>query len=68
MVLTGMGKDGTEGIKNLAAKKKTFIIAEDAKDCVVNGMPGSIVATGMVNQISNLDHIAEDIVKNVGVR
>ncbi|MCR5210515.1 MAG: chemotaxis-specific protein-glutamate methyltransferase CheB [Lachnospiraceae bacterium] len=68
VVLTGMGHDGTEGIKNLAAKKKTFIIAEDAKDCVVNGMPGSIVATGMVNQISDLDHIAEDIVKNVGVR
>ena len=68
VVLTGMGHDGTEGIKNLAAKKKTFIIAEDAKDCVVNGMPGSIVATGMVNQISDLDHIAEDILKNVGVR
>ena len=68
VVLTGMGKDGTEGIKRLHERKDTFIIAEDAKDCVVNGMPGSIVATGLVNQVSGLDHIATEILTKVGVR
>lgn len=68
VVLTGMGKDGTEGIKRLHEKKDTFIIAEDAKDCVVNGMPGSIVATGLVNQVAGLDHIATEILTKVGVR
>ncbi|MBO6259366.1 MAG: chemotaxis-specific protein-glutamate methyltransferase CheB [Lachnospiraceae bacterium] len=68
VVLTGMGKDGTEGIKRLNERKDTFIIAEDAKDCVVNGMPGSIVATGLVNQVSGLDHIATEILTKVGVR
>ena len=68
VVLTGMGKDGTEGIKALAKAKKTHIIAEDAKCCVVNGMPGSIVATGLVNEVADLDLIAQSILTNVGVR
>ncbi len=68
VVLTGMGKDGTEGIKALAGAKKTHIIAEDAKSCVVNGMPGSIVATGLVNEVADLDLIAQSILTNVGVR
>ena len=68
VVLTGMGKDGTEGIKNLVKTKKAHIIAEDAKDCVVNGMPGSIVATGLVNEVADLDLIAQSILTKVGVR
>ena len=68
VVLTGMGKDGTEGIKNLVKTKKTHIIAEDAKCCVVNGMPGSIVATGLVNEVADLDLIAQSILTKVGVR
>ena len=68
VVLTGMGHDGTEGIQNLAKKKKTFIIAEDEKSCVVNGMPGSIRATGLVNEVVDLDLVAQSIVANMGVR
>jgi two-component system chemotaxis response regulator CheB len=67
VVLTGMGRDGTEGIKNLTAGRKAFIIAEDAKDCVVNGMPGSIVATGLVDQVTGLEKIAAEILTKVGV-
>ena len=68
VVLTGMGHDGTEGIQNLARKKKLHIIAQDEKSCVVNGMPGSIVATGMVNEVVDLDNVAQSILANVGVR
>ena len=67
-VLTGMGRDGTEGIKNLSAKKKVFVIAEDGKDCVVNGMPGSVVQAGLADQVAGLDHIAEEILTKVGVK
>jgi two-component system chemotaxis response regulator CheB len=67
VVLTGMGRDGTEGIKNLTAGRKAFIIAEDAKDCVVNGMPGSIVATGLVDEVTGLEKIAAEILTKVGV-
>jgi two-component system chemotaxis response regulator CheB len=68
VVLTGMGKDGTEGILNLMKAKKTHIIAEDEKSCVVNGMPGSIVATGKVDEVVDLDLVAQSILMNVGVR
>ncbi len=68
VVLTGMGKDGTEGIQTLAKAKKTHIIAQDAKSCVVNGMPGSIVSTGLVNEVVDLDLVAQSILSNVGVR
>ena len=68
VVLTGMGHDGTEGIQNLVKTKKTHIIAEDEKSCVVNGMPGSIVATGLVNEVVDLDQVAQSILANVGVR
>ena len=68
VVLTGMGKDGTEGSLNLTKSKKTYIIAEDEKSCVVNGMPGSIVATGKVDEVVDLDLVAQSILMNVGVR
>ncbi|MBR5421298.1 MAG: chemotaxis-specific protein-glutamate methyltransferase CheB [Lachnospiraceae bacterium] len=68
VVLTGMGKDGTEGIVNLSKAKKLHIIAEDEKSCVVNGMPGSVVATGLVNEVVDLDNVAQAILANVGVR
>ncbi len=67
VVLTGMGHDGTEGIQNLVKSKRTYIIAQDEKSCVVNGMPGSIVATGLVNEVVDLDQIAQSIASNVGV-
>ncbi|MCR5251178.1 MAG: chemotaxis-specific protein-glutamate methyltransferase CheB [Lachnospiraceae bacterium] len=68
VVLTGMGKDGTEGIQNLVKAKKCHIIAQDEKSCVVNGMPGSIVSTGLVNEVVDLDQVAQAILANVGVR
>ncbi len=68
VVLTGMGHDGTEGIQNLVKEKKAYIIAEDEKSCVVNGMPGSIVATGLVNEVADIDQVAQSILSNVGVR
>ena len=68
VVLTGMGHDGTEGIQNLVKSKKTHIIAQDEKSCVVYGMPGSIVATGLVNEVLDLDQIAQAIAGNIGVK
>ena len=68
VVLTGMGHDGTEGIQNLVKTKKTHIIAEDEKSFVVNGMPGSIVATGLVNEVVDIEQVAQSILSNVGVR
>lgn len=68
VVMTGMGADGTEGIKHLKAKKKIHVIAQEASTCAVYGMPKSIVTAGLSDQIVPLDQIAQEIIMNVGVK
>ena len=68
VVLTGMGMDGTEGIRNLKAKKQTFVIAQQENTCAVYGMPKSVVKAGVANQIVELDNVAQEIIMNVGVK
>ncbi len=69
VVLTGMGADGTKGIKGLHdANKKLHIIAQDENSCVVYGMPKAIAQTGIVDEVLPLTSVAEAITKNVGVQ
>ena len=68
VVLTGMGADGTKGIVNLETSKKIHVIAQDEASCTVYGMPKSIAATGLVNQVVSLDDVAQEIISNVGVK
>lgn len=67
VVLTGMGADGTKGIKNLITKKKVHVIAQNEQTCAVYGMPKSIATVGLVNEILPIEKIADAITKNVGV-
>ncbi|MBU0681161.1 MAG: chemotaxis response regulator protein-glutamate methylesterase [Proteobacteria bacterium] len=61
VILTGMGKDGAQGLlKMKEAGAKT--IAQDEKSCVVFGMPKEAIAYGGVDQIKPLDHISQAIV------
>lgn len=68
VVMTGMGADGTVGIKNLEAKKKIHVIAQDQDTSTVYGMPKSVVNAGLSNQIVPLEEIAQEIILNVGVK
>ena len=68
VVLTGMGADGTKGIVNLETAKKVHVIAQDEATSTVYGMPKSIAATGLVNQVVGLDDVAQEIIMNVGVK
>ncbi|MBO6133628.1 MAG: chemotaxis response regulator protein-glutamate methylesterase [Lachnospiraceae bacterium] len=67
-VLTGMGADGTVGIRNLDKKKKIYVIAQDEPTSAVYGMPKAVALAGLVNEIQPLEKIAEAITKDVGVR
>ena len=66
-VMTGMGADGTEGIKNLKGKKKVHVISQDQKSSIVYGMPKSIVNAGLSDQVVPLDQIAQEIILHVGL-
>jgi two-component system chemotaxis response regulator CheB len=68
VVLTGMGADGTKGIENLHTVKKIHVIAQDEESSTVYGMPKAIKLSGLVNQVTTLDDVAQEIIMNVGVR
>lgn len=68
VVLTGMGADGTKGILQLEESNKIYVIAQDAESCTVYGMPKAIAESGAVDEIHDLDQIADAIIKHVGVR
>lgn len=68
VVMTGMGADGTEGIRNLKAKKKVHVIAQDQETSIVYGMPRSVAKAGLADQIVPLEQIAQEIILNVGVK
>ena len=68
VVLTGMGADGTEGIKNLKSVKKVHVIGQDEASCTVYGMPKAVATAGLVNQVVTLDDVAQEIIMNVGVK
>ena len=63
VVLTGMGGDGTKGIRQLKEKKNIYVIAQDEATSTVYGMPKVVAEAGLVNEIVPLA-----IQKNLGVR
>lgn len=58
VIMTGMGKDGFEAIKNL----KTiggYTIAQDEESCVVYGMPKAIVDAGLADVVLPAEKIPD---------
>jgi two-component system chemotaxis response regulator CheB len=62
VVLTGMGTDGTEGVRDIAAAGGS-IIAQDEASSVVWGMPGSAAQSGQCSAVLPLDEIAPKVVR-----
>lgn len=62
IIMTGMGRDGAEGLRNMkAAGAKT--IAQDEASCVVFGMPREAIKLGAADHILSLTEIGERIKK-----
>ena len=64
VILTGMGRDGTDGAVILK-RKGAYVIAESQKTCVVYGMPKAAVEAGIVDEVLALDDIPDAIVRLV---
>lgn len=64
VILTGMGHDGTEGMKNIkTAGGKTLV--QDEETSIIYGMPKSVVDEGVADKVVPLNMIAGEIVNMV---
>jgi len=60
VILTGMGKDGQEGIKKLKQMDdETVVIAESSETAIINGMPKAATETNLVTEVVRLDQIGK---------
>lgn len=64
VILTGMGNDGTLGLR-LLKRHGCFTIAQDEASCVVYGMPRAAAEAGVVDVVMPLDSIAARITSYV---
>ncbi|MFA9456074.1 chemotaxis response regulator protein-glutamate methylesterase [Halalkalibacter sp. AB-rgal2] len=61
VVMTGMGTDGTIGLKELKKRYNCYSIAEAEETCVVYGMPKSIVANRLADEVVRVESISHYI-------
>lgn len=64
IILTGMGKDGAQGLLNMK-KTGAFTVGQDEKSSVVYGMPMVAFNIGAVMVQSDVEDIAEIIIKHL---
>ena len=67
VVLTGMGKDGAEGLLEMK-KAGAYTIAQNEDTCVVYGMPAAAVNLGAADKVLPLDKISNEILTVVQQR
>ena len=60
IIMTGMGKDGLEGIKKLKCAGGSCI-AQDEDSCVVFGMPKAVIDNGLADIVASLNDIPKII-------
>ncbi|WP_299090115.1 chemotaxis response regulator protein-glutamate methylesterase [uncultured Metabacillus sp.] len=63
VILTGMGSDGTEGLKKLKLSGAVNAITESEQSSIVFGMPKSAQKTNLVDKVEHLDNIAASIME-----
>lgn len=66
-LLTGMGRDGAEGLHTIA-KKGGLTIAQDEASSIIYGMPQEAAKLGAARKILDIDAIAPFILKSLGNR
>ena len=64
VVLTGMGSDGTEGLRAIR-EKGGLTLAESEETSVIYGMPKAAIEAGVVERVVPLDRVAGEILAAV---
>lgn len=65
MILTGMGRDGVDGL-HIVREKGGLVVAQDDKSSVVFGMPGAAVAEGLTHEVLPIGAMADYLLELVG--
>lgn len=65
VIMTGMGSDGTKGLKAMK-ESSAYVLAQDEASCIVYGMPKSAVEAGVVDRIVPLTRLGTEIANIVG--
>jgi len=60
VVMTGMGKDGTSGVRSLK-QAGTYTLVQDQESSVVWGMPGSVYEAKLADEILPIEGLAKRI-------
>jgi two-component system, chemotaxis family, protein-glutamate methylesterase/glutaminase len=63
VIMTGMGYDGSKGLVQLKNSGNVLSIAESQQTSIVYGMPKAAVETQLVDEIADVDDIAQTIMK-----
>lgn len=62
IILTGMGKDGAQGLLDMK-NEGAFTIAQDESSSVVYGMPKEAIDLGAANKVAPLDRITQTVIE-----
>ncbi|MGM7681681.1 protein-glutamate methylesterase/protein-glutamine glutaminase [Cytobacillus sp. Hm23] len=65
IIMTGMGSDGTEGLKKLKSSGNVKAIAESQETSIVFGMPKSAIAANVIDDVADLGDIAPTALKYI---
>lgn len=66
VVLTGMGRDGTDGVAELKRLTDCRCLTQSEETCVVYGMPRSIAEAGLSDEVWDIDIMAARICRMTG--
>jgi two-component system chemotaxis response regulator CheB len=67
VILTGMGKDGAQGLLDMHLAG-AHTLAQDEASCVVFGMPKEAIAIGAVDEVASIENIPAHLLKQVAAR
>ena len=64
VILTGIGKDGLDGAREVK-KRGGVMIAQDQATSIIFGMPKVVIDEGLIDNVVPIDKIARKIIQNV---
>jgi two-component system chemotaxis response regulator CheB len=64
LIMTGMGRDGTDGCGELK-RRGGYVIAQHEDGCVVYGMPKAVIDEGLADRVLPLGKIGPAILRHL---